>query len=174
MALTISSESLLVDGSDDLFRQMVHDSLGFAVRLQEIRNKLGEVIGLSGPAYSILIAIDHLENEGEVGVSRVSDHLHLSGAFVTIEVSKLAKAGLVDKRSHPEDKRRVILTVTQRARALLAELVATQQPVNDTIFGGLDKKEFLAFARMISALVGGTEEALALLNLRAEQRRRQA
>lgn len=174
MSLTVSRPALLVDGSDELFRQVVHDALGFAVRLQEIRNKLGEVIGLSGPAYSILIAIEHLGKDAEVGVSRVSDHLHLSGAFVTIEVGKLAKAGLVDKRAHPEDGRRVLLTVTKKGHTLLDALITTQQPVNDTIFASLSAEQFAAFAEIIASLVGGTEEALALLHLQAEQRRRQA
>ena len=174
MPLTVSKPELLVDGEDHLFRQAVHDALGFSARLQEIRNRLGEVIGLSGPAYSILIAIEHLGQEGEVGVSKVGDHLHLSGAFVTIEVNKLVKSGLVDKVPHLEDGRRVVLTVTNKARALLDELASTQCPVNDTIFDGLSTDQFRAFSGIISSLVGGTEEALALLRLQAEQRRRQA
>lgn len=174
MALTVSRPELLAKGSDQLFRQVIHDALGFSVRLQEIRNQLGAVIGLSGPAFSILIAIDHLSSEGEVGISRISDHLHLSGAFVTLEVNKLVKAGFVNKETHPEDGRRVILTVTKIARAKLTELAETQRPVNDTIFGSLDAEEFRAFAKIIRSLVGGTEEALALLHLLAEQRRRLA
>ncbi|MDT7532132.1 MarR family transcriptional regulator [Sphingobium sp. SA2] len=174
MPLTVSKAELLVDGEDHLFRQAVHDALGFSARLQEIRNRLGEVIGLSGPAYSILIAIEHLGQQGEVGVSKVGEHLHLSGAFVTIEVNKLVKSGLVDKVPHHEDGRRVVLTVTGKARSLLDELAATQCPVNDTIFDGLSANQFRAFAQIIASLVGGTEEALALLRLQAEQRRRQA
>lgn len=174
MPLTVSRPELLVDGEDHLFRQVIHDALGFSVRLQEIRNRLGEAIGLTGPAYSILIAIEHLSQTEGVGVSRVSDHLHLSGAFVTIEVAKLVKAGLVHKEAHPEDGRRVILTVTDRARALLDELAPIQRPVNDTIFAGLDAAQFQSFAGIIASLVGGTEETLALLHLLAERRRRQA
>ncbi len=174
MVLTVSKTELLVDGNDETFRQMVHDALGFSARLQEIRNRLGEAIGLTGPAYSILIAIDHLAADGEVGISRVGEHLHLSGAFVTIEVNKLVKAGLVDKQPHPEDGRRVILRVTAKALQLLEELAPTQRPVNDTIFDALDADQFRLFAEMMSLLVSGTEEALALLHLQAEQRRRQA
>ena len=174
MPLTVSKPALLVDGDDQLFRQVVHDALAFSARLQEIRNRLGEAIGLTGPAYSILISIEHLSATGEVGVSRVGEHLHLSGAFVTIEVGKLVKAGLVRKEPHPEDGRRVMLSVTGKARALLDELAPTQRPVNDTIFGDLDAKQFRAFAAAIASLVSGSEEALALLRLQAEQRRRQA
>jgi len=174
MPLTVSRTELLTNGNDHLFRQVVHDALGFSARLQEIRSRLGEAIGLTGPAYSILIAIEHLSNDGDVGVSRVSDHLHLSGAFVTIEVNKLVKAGLVSKVPHPEDGRRVLLSVTDKAAKLLEELAPTQRPVNDAIFASFDAKQFRAFADTIAALVSGTEEALALQHFMAEQRRRQA
>lgn len=174
MPLTVTRPELLSNGNDHLFRRALHDALGFSSRLQEIRNRLGEVISLTGPAYSILIAIEHLSNEGEVGVSRVSDHLHLSGAFVTIEVIKLVKAGLVQKETDPEDGRRVILTVTDLAREKLAELAATQQPVNDEIFNAFGPGDLESFARIMSSLVSGTKGALALLHLLAEQRRRQA
>src|SRR3546814_8256149 len=74
MPLTVSKPELLVNGEDHLFRQVIHDALGFSVRLQEIRNRLGEAIGLTGPAYSILIAIEHLSEGEGVGVSRSEEH----------------------------------------------------------------------------------------------------
>lgn len=171
MSVTISRPELIKDGDDAPFRQMIHDALGFSTRLLEIRNRLGEVIGLSGPAFSILIAIEHLSKEADVGISQVSEHLHQSGAFVTLEVAKLVKAGLVDKFANPEDGRRVIVEVTDKARALLTELAETQRPVNDAIFGALDPDEFRAFADIATKLVSGTDESLALLRYRAEQRR---
>src|SRR3546814_9688345 len=78
MPLTVSKPELLVNGEDHLFRQVIHDALGFSVRLQEIRNRLGEAIGLTGPAYSILIAIEHLSEGEGVGVSRVRSEEHTS------------------------------------------------------------------------------------------------
>lgn len=171
MSVTISRPELIKDGDDAPFRQLIHDALGFSTRLLEIRNRLGEVIGLSGPAFSILIAIEHLSKEADVGISQVSDHLHQSGAFVTLEVAKLVKAGLVDKFANPEDGRRVIVEVTEKARALLTELAETQRPVNDAIFAGLDPEEFRAFANIGAKLVTGTEDGLALLRYKADQRR---
>lgn len=175
MALTVSKRELLVDGDDAVFRQVIHDALGFSARLQELRHHLGATIGLAGPTYSVLIALEHLSSkEDDVGISRLGEHLHLSGPFVTIEVNKLVKMGLVRKEPHPADGRRVILTVTAKARNLLSELTRTQCPVNDAIFGRLTEKQFRTFAGIIASLVGGAEEALALVNLQAEQRRRRA
>ncbi len=38
-ALTVARPELLVDGSDDAFRQMIHDALAFASRLQAGREE---------------------------------------------------------------------------------------------------------------------------------------
>jgi DNA-binding MarR family transcriptional regulator len=38
------------------------------------------------------------EQNGVGGVNEVAEHLHLLGAFVTVEVAKLVKAGLIRKR----------------------------------------------------------------------------
>jgi DNA-binding MarR family transcriptional regulator len=174
MSLTVTREALLCDGGDALFRQVIHDSLSFSIRLQEIRNRLGASIGLSGPAYSALIAIQHLGQTGEVGITRLAQHLHLSPAFVTIEVAKLVKAGLVLKEGDPDDGRRVVLRATDKAEKLLASLAVLQRPVNDTIFAGLSAGQFRMFAETVAQLVAGTEQALALAERAVEDARRRA
>jgi MarR family transcriptional regulator, organic hydroperoxide resistance regulator len=174
MPLTVSRAELLVTEDDAVFRQAIHDALGFSSRLEEIRNGLAALTGLTGPAYSILIAIEHLSRETEVGISAVGEHLHLSGAFVTNEVNKLVKAGLVGKRQHRDDGRRVVLTVTAQASRLLNNLAPIQRPVNDAIFATLTRTQFRNFAQIIASLVNGTKEALPLLQFLAEQQRRRA
>jgi len=169
---SVTRKELLVAASDAVFRQTLHDSLGFASRLQDVRNQLAASIGLAGPAYSILIALEYLTRKECVGVSAVSSHLHLSGAFVTIEVNKLVCAGLVRKSDDPEDGRRVVLEVTQAGHDLLADLLPLQQAVNDTIFADLNSDEFRALGRCMSKLVDGAEDALNLLRLKAGQRKR--
>src|SRR3979411_2173642 len=85
---TVTRPELLIEGSDRAFRQFVHDTLAFSARLQQVRGQLGQVIGLSGTQYTVLIAIAHLSGtEEKVGVNLVADHLHFSGAFITIEIN---------------------------------------------------------------------------------------
>ncbi|MGU3574961.1 MarR family winged helix-turn-helix transcriptional regulator [Brucellaceae bacterium C25G] len=171
MALTVSRPELIQDGKDENFRQTIHDTLGFSVRLLEIRNGFAETIGLTGPAFSILIAIDHLTTHEDIGIIQVSEHLHQSGAFVTLEVAKLVKKGLVVKVPNPHDRRRVSLSVTQKATALLEKLAATQRPVNDAIFSKLNAEQCAAFEGIIKKLLTGTDEGLALLNYLNERSR---
>jgi DNA-binding MarR family transcriptional regulator len=139
--------------------------LAFAARIQEVRSRLGRVIGLAGQKYTVLIAIAHLQHQdGGVGINEIADHLHLSSAFVTIETNGLLKAGLVIKRTNPQDRRRVLLMITPKAAKLLDKLTVVQAPVNDALFACLSTKDFASLGRMVSRLVETGDSALRLLD----------
>jgi DNA-binding MarR family transcriptional regulator len=166
--LTISRPQLMVDGSDRAFRQFLHDTLAFSARLQAVRGQLGAVIGLSGTQYTVLIAISHLSSGDEkIGVNQVAEHLHFSGAFITIEINKLVAAGLVEKETDADDRRRVILTTTQKARALLNELAPVQRPVNDMLFRAMSAADFERNRKLMSDMVDAADEAIRLLDYNA-------
>lgn len=165
LPLTASRAALLINGSDLEFRELVHDMLAFAAAIQEVRNRLGGLIGLSGTQYTILVSIARLNGQvPELGVATLAEHLHLSGAFVTIEVNKLVAAGLVSKTTNPGDRRRVLLAVTPEAEQRLADLTRVQAPANDTLFGPLSAAEFRALRTIISKLASTGERTLKLID----------
>jgi DNA-binding MarR family transcriptional regulator len=166
---TISRPQLMVDGSDRAFRQFVHDTLAFSARLQAVRGQLGAVIGLSGTQYTVLIAIAHLSGTDEkIGVNQVAEHLHFSGAFITIEINKLVSNGLVEKETDEEDRRRVILDHhARKARALLNELAPVQRPVNDMLFRSMSAADFERTRKLMSEMVEAADEAIRLLDYNA-------
>ena len=57
--LTVTRPELLDGGSDQIFRQFVHDALAFSARLLAVRDGYGKAIGISGPQYTLLISIAH-------------------------------------------------------------------------------------------------------------------
>jgi MarR family transcriptional regulator, organic hydroperoxide resistance regulator len=171
--LTVSRPELLNRGSDRDFRQFVHDMLAFAARIEEVRNRLGRQIGLAGQKYTVLIAIAHLQHqEGGVGINEIAAHLHLSGAFVTIETKGLIQAGLVTKAVNPQDRRRVLLTITPKATRLLDEFTAVQSPVNNALFRCLSAADFRQLRRITSQLVETGGDALRLLDTLNEKPRK--
>ena len=161
--LTVSRPELLENGSDAAFRSLVHDSLAFAARLQAVRDGYGQIVGVTGPQYTILISIAHMGRNGPVSVTTVADHLRLSGSFVTNEIGKLVAAGLVAKTQDPDDRRRVILEITEAGRRRFERLADVQARVNDVHFGGLSEKDFADLQRIMSGLVTSTDQALSLL-----------
>lgn len=165
LPLTVSKPELLSASSDQEFRQLVHDTLAFSARIQEVRNRLAAAIGLSGPQYTVLITVAHHQHQpGGVGINQVAEHLHLSGAFVTIEINKLIAKGLVTKETNPEDRRRVLLRTTGKAHALFADLAALQRPTNDTLFGCLSKSDFRRLRVIMASLVESADRSLSLLD----------
>jgi DNA-binding MarR family transcriptional regulator len=169
-ALTITNPACLVDGTDTEFRHLINGLLPFAARLLSVRDGFGTLIGLTGIQYSLLVSIAHLSHGEAVTVNRLADHLHLSGAFVTIETGKLKKLGLIDKRSDPDDKRKMRLTVTSNGLKSLRELTATQQRINNVLFEGVTKTEFKVLCSVVDRLVANGDRAtLDLSHLIARQ-----
>jgi len=160
--LTISREALLVDGGDQVFRKLVHAFFAFNVRHEMIRDGHAKRIGLAGTEYTVLISIAHLSLEGPGNVKSVAEHLHVTTGFITNTTRKLQTRGLVKKTQDKTDKRKTILTVTDRGIALLEELAPFQRQVNDAEFGALSRAEFLQLSDAIERLVQSSESAIGL------------
>ena len=163
-AKTVGKPELMIDGSDQSFRTFIHDFLAFSQMVSEIRAGFGEYIGLTGIGYTTLISISHLQGPTGIGVNAIAELLHLSGAFITTEVAKLVRAGLVRKRVNAKDKRRVLLTITPAGRKLLNRLAAVQAPVNDALFETLSGDEFVRLKGMMARLVPCAARGLSLLD----------
>ncbi|MDB5597518.1 MAG: marR [Hyphomicrobiales bacterium] len=160
--LTVTKRELLIGGSDSQFRHLVHDLLAFSARIQEIRNDLAEVIGLTGTQYTVLISISRSAG-CDIGINQIAEELHLSGAFITIAVNGLVKKKLVTKKVNRDDRRRVLLTLTARGKTLLSDLVGVQRPVNDALFECLSADDFRHLQTIMPRLVESSERAIKLI-----------
>lgn len=166
--LTVTLASCLENGNDDQFRRLIHNMVAFSGRLLSVRDGFGAFIGITGVQYSILISIAH--QKPQVTVNKVAMHLHLSGPFVTIEIGKLHKMGLVTKTTNPEDKREVLLAVTPAARKLFAKLAPEQQKINDVLFQDITAREFKALNDVFERLVNhGDQASMDIQHLLARQ-----
>lgn len=161
---TVARVELTHDGSDDLFRQFIHNFLAFSERVHLVRSGFAEHIDLSGVQYTTLVSIAHLEQNGDVSVKRVAEHLHLSGTFLTTVTNELEKKRLIKKARDKVDKRRLCMVTTAHGRKVLQALAPLQQQVNDELFAGLTAKEFRSLAKVMSRLVENGDRAVALLN----------
>jgi DNA-binding MarR family transcriptional regulator len=163
-AVTVSHPALIERASDRRFRQLVYDLLTIATRMDLVRAYLGRQIGLSGPQYSLLIAVAHLQGQKGVSVGSVAGALHVSSAFITVETGKLARRGLLWKRPNPADRRSVLLTLSSRGRLAIAGLNGRIRAVNDQFFANLDRRSFLDLSATAAQLVLGSDRALRLID----------
>jgi DNA-binding MarR family transcriptional regulator len=161
--LTVTRAELLVNGSDREFRRLVNALFPFLALHTAVRNGYAELLGLTGPAYSVLLCIRTLNDNGPVNIRTIADQLRLSGSFITAETNSLERKGLVEKRRGVEDKRVVSVTLTARAIALLDSIAPLRQRVNDEQFGCLTRDEFRMLMPLVERLVQSGERAVALL-----------
>jgi len=160
--LTVSRQELLVDGHDAMFRKLVHDFFAFNARHEAVRAGHARRIGLAGIEYTILISVARLSRGGTVNVKTLADHLHVTTGFIANTTNKLQAMGLIEKTPDPEDRRRILLTITDKGKADLENLAPRQRQVNDVEFGSLSTEDFQRLCCIIEALVESSEQAVNL------------
>jgi MarR family transcriptional regulator, organic hydroperoxide resistance regulator len=161
---TVTRETLLDRGSDRRFRALVNDLLTIATRMESVREHHGRRMGISGPQYSVLIAVAHLQGDIGVSVGAVAQALHVSSAFIAVETGKLARLGLVLKRRNPLDRRGVLLSLALPGRLKIDRASAEIRAVNDLFFGGLRAASFRALCAAAATLVEGSRTATQYLD----------
>lgn len=160
MPPTVSRPPLLLRGSDESFRDLINGLLTISVRMELIRNHLAQRLGVSGPQYSLLMAIGQLQGDDGISVGRLAKSLHVSSAFVASESNRLTRLGLVEKRQGIKDRRSVLLQLSPLALARLIELGPAIRAVNDRVFASLDRSDFARLSDIVERVVMDSRVAL--------------
>jgi MarR family transcriptional regulator, organic hydroperoxide resistance regulator len=160
--LTVSRHELLDGGTDRRFRQFLHAFMVFARRLEAIRDILARAIGVTAPQYEIL---SHLRERAEgdaLTVSELAERLHCTGAFVTTEVGRLVRLGLVKKRRDPTDARKVRVSTTSVCEGRFRSIAAIHRQLNDALFASISKAQFSMLCTVFPNLANDGDRAVAL------------
>jgi MarR family transcriptional regulator, organic hydroperoxide resistance regulator len=161
---TVSAAALIDKGSDHRFRALVNDLFTVASRMETVRAHLGARMGISGPQYSVLIAVAHLQGERGVSVGAIAQAMHVSSAFIASETGKMARLGLLLKQSNPQDRRGVLLSLAPAGRLKIDRVSPEIRAINDLFFGVLDAPSFAALSTAAAALVKGSRKAVHYVN----------
>jgi MarR family transcriptional regulator for hemolysin len=108
-----------------------------------------EHIGLTPRAQCVLIKA----LEGEQTQIRLAERCGLDKTTMVVTVDKLEKAGLVERRPSPTDRRARIIAVTEKGKALAEEGDALIEGIYTDILGSLPDDERAVFANALSRLV---------------------
>jgi DNA-binding MarR family transcriptional regulator len=171
LPLTATSPILVAGGSDHSFRRFLYDLFTVSARLETMKRYLGKRLGLTGPQYTIMMAVAELQGDTGVSVGRVGEYLHVTGTFVTIESGKLMKKGLMEKRSDLKDGRVSLLSLAPKGIKALQSLFPELQQINDVFFELDSRTEFERLCKSLETLVGNAQRALVLVNAAREDPR---
>src|SRR5258707_2726585 len=162
---TTSRASLLKGGSDHRFRVLVADLFTISTRMEMVREPLGRSMGISGPQYSIMVAVAHLQGHNGISVGALAQTLHVSSAFIATEGGKLVRRRLLLKRTNPLDRRGVLLSVAPAGRLAVDRVSAEIRAVNDLFFGALDATSFAALSAAAGPLGESSAKAVRHITL---------
>jgi DNA-binding MarR family transcriptional regulator len=87
-----------------------------------------------------------------IGVSAAARELHLAGNSVSTLVNQLVSAGLLERRTDPQDRRAVNLTITPAAAERLVDWDARRSELMRAQVAGLSEQDRAALAAAVPAL----------------------
>lgn len=142
-----------------LIDQVMEDHDRVLHLIKEIVNPRWPLLDLTMAQLRALIAIAH---SGPIPVGRLGAALGVGKPAATLLVDALARLDLVLRREDPEDRRRTLVELSPRGRALLDEFFASRRERLLAWAGKLDDGDLAALARGLHALVAvatGTSRA---------------
>ena len=97
------------------------------MQLEEIRHFWLKVLGVQGPHWMIVMALQRLDHGEGAHVQAIADMLDTNPTFVTSHARFLESKGLVRETLAGADGAAMILSLTDQARRHLAELASLQR-----------------------------------------------
>ncbi|MEV6108787.1 MarR family transcriptional regulator [Streptomyces sp. NPDC051940] len=126
-----------------------HQVAVFARRAEQTRlGGLGQIRNSMDRAAYLLL--NRLDQEGPMGVKALAAGMGIDSSTVTRQVAPLVDSGLVKRTSHPEDGRAVVLQLSPRGQARLAEVRASRRELMAMLTEEWSPEEREAFTTLLT------------------------
>lgn len=136
----------------DQFGLLLHDAARLLRRRFETR---GAMHGLSSAQWRLLARV---AKESGATQARLAEILEIEPISVSRLVDRMEKAGWVERRPAPDDRRVRLVTPTAKAIAAYASIKAMAADVYDEALAGLDKAERAALAAALAAIIANLSQ----------------
>jgi len=167
---SVSADTLLINGNDSCFLTMIYKLWAFNQHMESARNSLARHFRLSGPQYTIFMAIARFEGEDGINARDLSKLLEVSPGFIATEIKSLINIGLLTKSVDDRDRRMHRLQTSDRGRELLRAKSLFVCKMNDLLFGGLSSEEVRQLVALSSKLTSRSERTSAILDTHYKMR----
>lgn len=109
------------------------------LRKDKLINQYLEPFDITAAQFKVLVAIHFYKMNAPVDICH---YLQINGGSMTRMVERLIKKLLLDKRSNPEDKRGVLLSLTTKGESLLTECIEVMEnKIGPLLIGDLSLQE---------------------------------
>ena len=108
----------------------------------EVRRRLRDSFDVTLPRFDLMAQLERVKDGMTLG--EVSKRMMVSAGNVTSLVDRLVKAGYLERRPAPNDRRSQLIQLTQAGRAHFGRLAASHEKWVAELLGDLDRKEMAA------------------------------
>lgn len=143
----------LVDApSEPQLDYQLQDQVGFVLRKAHQRHvaifaaRIGD---LTPPQFA---ALAKLGDVGKCSQNQLGQLIAMDAATIKGVIDRLKARGLVSLSAHEEDRRRLVVTLTQEGAATLATLVPLAREISEETLSPLTPKEASAFLKLLAKL----------------------
>ena len=110
--------------------------------------------GLTPPQFQMLTVLNRLRGE-QVTQRRLGMELYVSFPNVTVMLSRLEEAGLIERTVNDADRRERFVRITRSGRALLKQIWKVQPDQLERVMAGLTDEERIQLARLLNKMIAG-------------------
>ena len=113
---------------------------------------------LTPPQFQMLTIINRLRGE-QITQRRLGRELYVSFPNVTVMLSRIESAGLIERKVNPADRRERFVRITHSGRALLKRIWKVQPMQLERVTAGLTDEERIELARLLNKMIAGQPPA---------------
>ncbi|MEE1927835.1 MarR family transcriptional regulator [Streptomyces sp. TRM 70351] len=135
--------------AEPAFETLQHQVAVFARRAEQTRlGGVGQARNSMDRAAYLLL--NRLDQDGPTGVKALASGMGIDSSTVTRQVAPLVDSGLVNRTSHPEDGRAVVLELSARGAARLEQVRASRRALMALLTEDWTAEERDAFCALLT------------------------
>lgn len=131
--------------------------LSFSTLMLRSREYFAAHIGVTGPQYSMMAVI---AEAGRATIGEIATRMNVASPFLTSEISKFIKKGIVEKIPNDEDRRSVYVILSAKGRGMLLDLAPLRLKVNDGMCRSLTPDRARVLAEIMRDLIADSSRTL--------------
>jgi DNA-binding MarR family transcriptional regulator len=108
--------------------------------------------GLTPPQFQMLTVLNRLRGD-QITQRRLGKELYVSFPNVTVMLSRLEEAGLIERSVNAADRREKFVRISRSGRVLLRRIWKEQPAQLERVMTGLDENERLELTRLLNKMI---------------------
>ncbi len=124
--------------------------------LRELDRRIEDTFGVPQPVATALAVIEGAD--GPLTPSEVSARLVVPSATMTATLDTLERRGWVERRTNPDDRRSILVSVTEEGRTVADQLLAGIRILEQETLSGLTERERATLLRLLGKVLARAAE----------------